>query len=297
MNLEKKSMLAAGLAYSIFGLSYLFSKMALNVTEPAILLSCRFLVTVIVLNILGLTGIMKLKLKGKKLMGPVLLGLLQPVLYFVFENYGLKYTTTSFTGIISSMSPVFGAILGVIMLKEKPNIKQWICIFISIAGVLMVSLGTSSGENTIAGCLCLLAAYFVGALYSIIVRKLSKDYSSFELTYIMFTVGFIFFSAMSIVSYRGETFTMVYDAFTHSEFIIAILYLGGVASVGAYMLVNYSLSKLTVTRSTVFSSFATIVSALSGVILMKDPFTAVSAVAFVLILGGVAGVNLFANKE
>ena len=102
---------------------------------------------------------------------------------------------------------------------------------------------------------------------------------------------------MSIVSYRGETFTMVYDAFTHSEFIIAILYLGGVASVGAYMLVNYSLSKLTVTRSTVFSSFATIVSVLSGVILMKDPFTVISAVAFVLILGGVAGVNLFASKD
>lgn len=297
LNREKKSMLAAGLAYSIFGLSYLFSKKALNVTEPAILLSCRFLVTLLVLNILALTGIMKLRLKGKKLLGPIMLGVLQPVLYFIFENYGLKYTTTSFTGIISSMSPVFGAILGVIILKEKPNIKQWVCIFISIAGVLMVSLGTSSGENTIAGCLCLLAAYFVGALYSIIVRKLSEDYSSFELTYIMFTVGFIFFAAMSLVTYKGEAIRMAYDALSHSDFIISILYLGGVASVGAYMLVNYSLSSLTVTRSTVFSSFATIVSVLSGVIIMKDPFTAVSAVAFVFILAGVAGVNMFAKKE
>ena len=63
-----------------------------------------------------------------------MLGVLQPVMYFVFENYGLKYTTTSFTGIVSSVSPIFTAILGAIMLKERPNMKQWACIGISIVG-------------------------------------------------------------------------------------------------------------------------------------------------------------------
>ena len=139
MTREKKGMLAATVAYSIFGLSYLFSKMALDVTEPMILLAVRFTVTFFVLNLLVLCKIMKLDLKGKKLFGPILLGILQPVLYFVFENYGLKYTTTSFTGIVSSISPIFTAVLGVIFLREKPNWKQWICILLSIAGVMLVS--------------------------------------------------------------------------------------------------------------------------------------------------------------
>lgn len=297
MTKEKKGMLAATVAYSIFGLSYLFSKMALGVTEPMILLAVRFSVTFVVLNLLVGCKIMKLNLKGKKLLGPILLGILQPVLYFVFENYGLKYTTTSFTGIVSSISPIFTAILGVVFLREKPTWKQWGCIVVSIIGVMMVSLGSSGGENTLAGCICLLTAYFLGGFYSILVRKLSKDFSSFELTYIMFTVGFVFFAIMAFVTYGGDTIPMLAVAVGNWKFIIACLYLGVAASIGAYMLANYSLATLPVSRATIFNSFSTIVSVLSGVVLMGDPFTVVSGIAFLMIMGGVFGVNRFAKQD
>lgn len=296
MNEERKSMLAAGIAYSIFGLSYLFSKMALNIAEPMILLCVRFSVTFVVLNLLVGTKILRLHLRGKNLLGPILLGILQPVLYFVFENYGLKYTTTSFTGIVSSISPIFTAIMGVFFLREKPNLKQWLCIGLSIIGVLMVSLGSGGGKNTIAGCICLLTAYFLGSFYSILVRKLSNDFSPVELTYIMFMVGFVFFVGMAFVQYRGETVSMVMEALSNGKFVISCLYLGAAASVGAYMLANYALSRLPVTRATIFNSFSTIVSVSSGVILMHDPFTVTSAVAFAMILFGVFGVNKFAAK-
>lgn len=296
MSVEKKSMLAAGLAYSIFGLSYLFSKMALNVAEPAILLFVRFSITFVILNLLVATRIMKLNLRGKNLTGPILVGILQPVLYFILENYGLKYTTTSFTGIISSISPIFTAILGVIFLREKPNFKQWICIALSIIGVMMVSLGTSSGENTLTGCLCLLGAYLVGAIYSILIRRLSDRFSAFEMTYIMFTIGFVFFAGMTLSQYGSRTLSMLHTAVSDWKFLVSCLYLGGFCSVVAYMLANYSLARLPVTRATIFNCFATIVSVLSGVILMGDPFTPVSAVAFVLILAGVTGVNRFADR-
>lgn len=289
-------MLAAGIAYSIFGLSYLFSKMALGIAEPLILLCVRFTVTFLVLNLLVLTRVLKLSLKGKKIWGPILLGILQPVLYFVLENYGLKYTTTSFTGIISSISPIFTAILGVFMLKEKPAWKQWLCILLSIAGVMMVSMGSTGGENTWAGCLCLLAAYFTGSFYSILVRKMSNEFSAFELTYIMFTVGFIFFAALVFIQYGGETPAMLLAAVSNWKFDVSCLYLGGAASVGAYMLANYSLARLPVTRSTIFGSFSTVVSVVSGIIIMHDPFTPVSALAFVIIMVGVWGVNRFAAK-
>ena len=297
LNEEKKAMLAATLAYTIFGLSYLFSKMALNVAEPMILLCVRFTVTFLVLNLLVLTGLMKLDLKGKNILGPVLVGMIQPVLYFVFENYGLKYTTTSFTGVISAISPVFTAVMGAIILRERPNWRQWLCIGISIVGVLMISLGADSGVNTPLGCICLLIAYFSGSFYSILIRKLSKEFSPFALTYIMFTVGFVFFAALAFLQYREQTLPMLVSSLSHREFLIACLYLGAAASVGAYMLANYSLSTLSVTRSTIFSSFSTVVSVLSGILIMGDPFTPVSIVAFVLIMAGVWGVNYFAKNK
>ena len=297
MSEEKKGMLAAGVAYTIFGLSYLFSKMALEVAEPAILLCARFSVTLIALNILTATGVLKLNLRGKSLVGPILLGLLQPALYFVLENYGLKYTSTSFTGMVSSVSPVFSAVLGAVLLRERPNVKQWVAILVTIAGVMLVSLGGSGGQNTLLGCLCLLGAYFSGAYYTILVRRLTKTYTPFELTYVMFTVGFVFFAALALIQYRGGTFAALGAALSHPNFIVSIVYLGAVASVGAYLLSNYSLSRLPVARSTIFTSLSTVVSVLSGIVIMKDPFTPVSLLAFALILLGVWGVNFFAEGE
>ena len=62
---ERKGMLAAALTYTIFGLSYLFSKMALNVTDPTILLWLRFTVTFLCLNVLIITGAAKVRFRGK----------------------------------------------------------------------------------------------------------------------------------------------------------------------------------------------------------------------------------------
>lgn len=296
MTEEKKGMLAASLAYGIFGLSYLFSKMALNVTTPMILLCVRFTITFLALNLLAVTRVIRIDLKGKNLIGPICLGLLQPVFYFIFENYGLSYTTTSFTGMISSVSPVFTAALGALILRERPNRKQWICILVSILGVLMVSLRSGGGENTWLGCFCLVVAYLSGAGFALLSRRMSKQFSPFELTYIMFTVGFVFFLGGAFVQHGGETLPMIQTAMGDSSFIVAVLFLSLASSVCAYMLSNYALAHLPVARMTIFNNVSTIVSVLAGVLVMGDPFTLTSGVAFVLILAGVWGVNRFADR-
>jgi len=296
MTNERKGMLAATVAYCIFGLSYLFSNEALDVVgDPIVLLSIRFAITFIALNVLVLTRVMKLELKGKNLLPAVALGIIQPVLYFIMENYGLMYTSTAFTGMVSSISPIFSAIMGAIMLRENPTPKQWGFIVLSILGVMMVSLGANEGQNTLFGCLCLLGAYLSGAFYSILVRKLSRTFSSFELTYIMFIVGFVFFGAFAFVKYGGETIQILSGAVTNGKFIGSALYLGILASVCAYMLVNYSLKTLPVARSTIFTSFSTVVSVVSGIVIRGDEFSLFSGIAFALMLAGVWGVNKFAR--
>lgn len=300
MTSEKKGMLAATVAYCIFGFSYLFAKLALSVegVEPMILLCARNTVSFIVLNLLVLTRIFKINFRGKNIWPAVCLGLLQPLIFSTLENYGVKFSTTSFTGLIASLAPVFSAILGVFLLREKPNWKQWLCIALSIAGVMMVSLGGGNdGQNTVIGCVCLILAYLVAALYSILSRKLSKGFTSVELTYVMFTVGFIGFTSMAFITYRAATVAMLVNAFSNRTFLISSLYLGILSAIVAYVLINYAISQLPVSRATIFSSFTTIISVLAGIIIMKDPFTWVSGVAFVLILFGVYGVNQFARKS
>ncbi|MBQ2818033.1 MAG: DMT family transporter [Clostridia bacterium] len=296
MSEEKKGMIAAVCANIIFGMSYLFTKMALNGTEPVILLSIRFTITFIVLNLLIAVKLMKLELKGKKLIGPIVLGILQPVLYFLFENYGLKYTTTTLAGILSSTSPILTAVLGAIFLGEKPNIKQWLCIGVSIVGVLLVSIGVSGGRTTVLGTICLVLAYLSGAFYSILIRRLSKRFSPFELTYVMFLVGFLFFTAFAFIRYGAQTLPMMMTSLSQKSFVGAILYLGIACSVIAYLLGNYSLARLPVARNATFNCIQTVVSVLSGVIIMHDPFSITSGIAVILILLGVWGVNRFSTR-
>ena len=109
--------LAGLLGYSIFGFSFLFSKLALELTTPFVLLSVRFLTAFLVMNLLVLTGKMKLSLGGKPVRMLLLLGLVQPVVYFICENYGIALTSTSFSGIMLGIIPIAGLVLGRLILK------------------------------------------------------------------------------------------------------------------------------------------------------------------------------------
>jgi drug/metabolite transporter (DMT)-like permease len=291
MSDERRGMIAATVSFSLFGFSFLFSKMALNLTEPAILLFARFFVTFAALNLMLVFRLGKLNLKGKNVLPALLLGIIQPVLYFVFENYGLKYTTASFTGMFSSSIPIFSAVLGALFLKERPSWRQWAFIAVSITGVLMISVGGSGGRNTLTGVVCLVLAYLMGAIYMLLSRRFSRTFTAFEMTYMMFLVGFVFFTGMALVQYRAAALPLVLSALGYRDFVAAALYLGLGSSVGAFLLANYALARLPVARATIFGNLSSMVSVLAGVVFLGEPFGPVQAVAFALILGGVWGVN------
>ena len=70
-----KATLAGLLGYSIFGFSFLFSKIALETAAPFVLLAARFLLAFLALNLLLLTPSAQLSLRGKPLKLLLLLGL------------------------------------------------------------------------------------------------------------------------------------------------------------------------------------------------------------------------------
>ena len=104
---NKKSIfgsLAALIANIIFGFSFLFSKVALSAANPLIILAVRFTVAFLVLNILWLLGIVKLNFKGKNIKRLILMSLAQPLLYFIFELYGINATSSAISGVIISLA-------------------------------------------------------------------------------------------------------------------------------------------------------------------------------------------------
>ena len=145
------SLLAALTAATIFGMSFMFSKMALVTAAPTVLLAFRFTVAVAAMSLVialnALVGKVRGKplfafsLKGKPVGKLLLLGIVQPVAYFIFENYGILYTSAAVAGTIIAAVPVCCILMDVLVLHERVTRRQVLCALGAIGGVALISVG------------------------------------------------------------------------------------------------------------------------------------------------------------
>ena len=293
--MDKKGKLAlieAFLGNSIFGFSFLFSKRALAIASPDVLLGFRFTVAFLLLNLLMCTGIVKLHLKNKPIKYLIILGIAQPVFYFICETKGLKLLDTSFVGILIAVIPIVATGLGAVFLKEKVTMVKIIFIVISIAGVILTTLGKQSGGFNTKGFLFILGAVFSAAMYDLISRRSSQDFSTFERTYVMFAIGCLYFMTSALLKYRGSYVEYILVPMKNMQFWISIVFLSGISSVGAFLLLNHAISHLKVAEFAVFSNVTTVISILAGVFFLHESFGVLQIIGSIIIILGVYGVNM-----
>ena len=227
------------IAQVIFGFSFMFVKIALNYASPMTLIANRYFVASVGLTVVLLVTKQKLKI-GKNIWKLILMSLFQPVLYFIFETYGILMTTSSFSSIMISLVSIVSMMCGVVMLKEKPSVMQYAFAALSVLGVAMATnSGKEDGIVTPLGFVLLLGAVFAAAGYNILSRKISNEYSAFERTYAMAIMGLVWFSGIAVVENFGKPILLV-QAFTNSSYVFAILFLGVASSVIAFMFLNFA---------------------------------------------------------
>ncbi|HOX91478.1 MAG TPA: DMT family transporter, partial [Spirochaetales bacterium] len=105
-----RNYLAGAGASIIFGLSFMFTKNALDTLSSWELLFLRFLTAALVMSVLVAFRLIKLDYRGKPIKLLLATALLQPVLYFIVETEGLKQADSSTAGIILSAIPVAVAV-------------------------------------------------------------------------------------------------------------------------------------------------------------------------------------------
>ena len=287
---------AAIISSILFGLSFLFSKIALTVANPLALVAFRFLLAFSVMSALIMFKSFKVNYKNKPIKELILVCLSEPVVYFIFETYGLRETSSSIAGLMLAIIPIAVTILGVYFLKEIPSIKRVMYIVVSVSGVAIIGV-MSSSDNTstsLRGILLLLGAVTCAGLFTIISRKASKHFTPIEITYFMMGSGAVFFNLIWITSLtiRGEI-TTYFEPLSKPEFIIPVLFLGILSSIVAYLLINYTLSKIEASNTSVFANISTIVSVVAGVVILKETFHFYDFIGSALILIGVWGTNRF----
>lgn len=284
----------------IFGFSFMFTSMGLDAISPMELIAYRFLTAAITITILWAFGLIKLNYKGKKILPLILLSLCEPVVYFIFETYGIKYTSSSLSGLMIALIPVVVTALSALFLHERPTVYQLLFIILSVFGVIFIILytGGDSHNTSLIGFIYLLGAVLSAGFYSILSRKSSLEYSPFEITFVMMWFGAIFFNFFDL-SERIiiRNFDGYFVNLLNYRVFIPVLYLGIISSVVAYVLNNFTLSKLPASQASVFANLTTIISIMAGVMIRHEAFYWYHVIGSAMILIGVWGTNFYGKVE
>jgi len=301
--MNKKAHLS-GLMFSIiFGFSFMMSKTALEYISPIGLIAYRFLLAFLTFEVLRLTKVIKIHINLKESVSILLVAFFQPILYFLFETYGLKETTSAEAGLMIALIPIFVTILSTIILKEKPLVSQLLFILLSVAGVVFIQLyntNISFDFNSI-GFRLLLMAVISAALFNIASRNAAKNHKPHEITYIMMLMGAVCFNIIYIYQLiDNKELPSYFSNLMNVEVILPIVYLGIVASILGFFLVNFSLSKLPAHISSIYSNISTMVAVIAGAIFLNEKVEFYHIIGGLMIVVGVYGaarINYLRNRR
>ncbi len=288
--------LAALGAQVIFGLSFMSTKIALGFASPMTVIADRYLVAFLGMSIVAVVSRTKIKY-NKNLWKLIIMSVFQPLLYFIFESYGIQMTTSAFSSIMISMIPVVSMICGIFLLKEIPSPMQYVFTALSIGGVVIMALaGNADGTVTPIGILLLLGAVFSSVGYNIASRRISAEFSTFERTYAMTAIGVISFVSISLIENIHNPINVL-TPFLSATYTLAILYLGIFSSVVAFLFLNFANTYLPVAKTTVFSNITTVVSVVAGAVFLKEKLSVETAVSAFMIIIGVFGVQILGTRK
>lgn len=270
----------------IWGSGNLFTRAALSATQPVMLLSVRYMVAFLTINLWLLLSGEKLRLRGKKLAPLLLLGVLEPMC-LITESYGILYTNASFAGIMVALVPIFAILLAAVFLREYPTRGQMLFCTLPIAGVIIITLaGRSLGVVSALGVLALFLHCLCSGTFKTANRRVSGSFTAMERTYVMMLACMLAFTTAALVHVRGDL-----NAFAaplrDRNVLLPALYLGAVCSVTGNMLCNFGTGHISVTKASSFSAISTLTSTLGGVLILSEPMSAMAVLGGVLIVAGV----------
>ena len=277
---------AAGLGHAVWGTSYLFSRVALQIAGTDILLSMRFTLAVLLMTAMIALGKARVSFRGKNLKPLILLALTELGCFF-FESYGILYTNATFAGVVSAVSPVVAIGLAALFLREYPTRRQGIFCLLPVMGVIIMTIsGNSLGIVRPIGVVCMICTCVLSAAYKTANRKASEDFTPFERTYIVLACSAAAFTVSALIRVGGDL--RAYAApLAQPSYCASLIVLSVFSSVAANMMINYAAGKISVTKLTSFGSLTTLFSMFAGVLFLKEPLSWGLFLGAMLILVGI----------
>ena len=283
--------LEASFAATVWGASFIATKVALNDVSPITIVWLRFGMGLLVLG--AAVALRKeFSLPKKNEWGYfALLGFLGITFHQWLQSNGLQTSEAGTTAWIVATTPVFMAILGWLILKEGLSLVKIFGIALAFFGVLLVVsdgnlASISIGKFGAPGDILILVSAVNWAVVSVLSRRGLKTTSASLFVFYMMLFGWLFASALFV----GNGLIVEVPELTFNGWL-GITFLGIFCSGLAYIAWYDALQALTTASTGVFLYIEPLIAMVVAFFILNEAITLASLVGGGIILFGVWLVN------
>ena len=276
------------LAVIFWGTSFVATKTVLYEIKPVTVIILRLILASMLLSAIALytRRTFSINLRNH---GWIFILALIAVFHLWIQVTGLQYTTAANTGWIIGTAPVFMAVLGLIIYKERIGLLQFAGIIIAIFGLLLLIgkgnvLNIGLIENK--GDLLVLGSAFTWGVYSMVNKKISLSYSP------LMTILYLFLMMAIIIipfNLNSETIRSVIKLSLIGW--VSIFFLGLFCSGVAYVIWAQALRDMESAKVGAFLYFEPLVTVIAAWFFLNEAITIMMIVSGLLITVGVVFVN------
>ena len=273
-----------------WGFSFISTKVVLSQIPPISIAFFRQFIAATTLILLVLYTRTQFRIALRDIGNIVTASFFGIVMYSVFENSGLQYTTASNASMIVAALPIFTLFGETMFFKLKVTWKMILSLMLSMIGVVLVVTVNGKVDLSSArffGNLLVMGAIICWVIYTILNRNLSDKYRS-----------------LTIITYQSLVSIFLFIPFVIPEMkrwpavselsvpvLVNLIFLGVFCSGFAYIFYIYAARRLGATVSSAFLNLIPVVTVICGYILLQDTLTWTQILGMGLIMAALYSLN------
>jgi drug/metabolite transporter (DMT)-like permease len=269
----------------IFGFNYAAAKVVLEHYPPTIWGAVRLLICGLVMFVASgfLVPPEKRVYDMPFLLRTALYGAIGMALTQFFFLMGLRHTTTVNSSIMNTLTPLFTLMIGVLLGIEKATPARWIGFLLAITGAIVIRDLSEFrlGSDTLVGDLFTLLNCVSLASYFTLSQKFLKRNSPFWATAWMFLFG-----SIVLFLFSGSDLPLLFQGGLDQRFFKAAFYNVVFATLIAYFLNAWTLTKVSPSLVAIFFYFQPIIAVFNGWFSLGESPTPRTFAAMGLIFAG-----------
>jgi len=268
----------------MWGVSFVSTKVLLNYEmQPVEIYIYRFTIAYLIILAINHKRFFSNNWRDEGLL--LMCGLLSGSVYFLAENFALRYTLVTNVSLLTSMSPLITAMLVGLMYKsERPGSGMMIGSLIAFVGVACVIFNSSFNlEIKPLGDLLALSAAFSWSLYSLVLKRLNANYDIWFITRKTFFYGVL--TSLPFLWIEPPRYSVV-EAATTLPVLMNVLFLAVGASLIAFVLWAETVKKVGALKANNYMYLQSVITMAFSAVFLNEAVSIIGITGCALILLG-----------